>query len=403
MQASLAREHGLDGVDSAGARPKDSMARYSLALLTAILALILRGVFTPWLGPHNPYHTVWAAVVLAAWYFGLGPAILTTVASAVGVWYWFLPPGHTFLVNDPKEQIVGILGFLVMSGFIIALGEANRRSKERSAIEIRQRAATEKRLRARESELEALHSALADRVEERTMELNAAIAGLRQLSARLLQAQDDERRRLARELHDSVGQLLAAITMNLEILRSASLTPEAAAAVEENAALVDQISSEIRTMSHLLHPPLLDEVGLASALQWYIEGFSARSKIAVDLEIGGDFGRLPNDMEIAIFRMVQECLTNVHRHSGSDTGEVRLKRDAERVLIEIKDRGKGIPPDKQRVLNSSQQAGVGFRGMRERIQQLGGRLEIWSDEHGTSVKATMPIRKATPAFEREVA
>jgi len=403
MQASLAREHGLDGVESAPVRPQDSVARYSLGLLTAILALILRGVFSPWLGPHNPYHTVWAAVVLAAWYFGMGPAILTTLVSAVGVWYWFLPPGHTFLVNDPREQVVGILGFLVMSGFIIALGEANRRSKERSAIEIRERVATEKRLRARESELEGLHSALADRVEERTTELNAAISGLRQLSARLLQAQDDERRRLARELHDSVGQLLAAITMNLEILRGAPLTPEAAAAVEENAALVDQISSEIRTMSHLLHPPLLDEVGLASALQWYIEGFSARSKISVNLEIAGDFGRLSNDLEIAIFRMVQECLTNVHRHSGSDTGEVRLSRDAERVLIEIKDRGKGIPLDKQRVLNSSQQAGVGFRGMRERIQQLGGRLEIRSDERGTSVKATMPIRKATPAFEREVA
>ncbi|HVM92140.1 MAG TPA: DUF4118 domain-containing protein [Terriglobales bacterium] len=393
----------MDSAEEVRARPSGGVARYGFALGTALLALILRGLFTPWLGPHNPYHTVWAAVVLAAWYFGLGPAILTTLVSATGVWYWFLPPGHTFLVNDPKEQIVGTTGFLVMSGFIIALGDANRRSKERSAIEIRQRTATEKRLRARETELEALHSALADRVEERTAELNAAIAGLRQLSARLLQAQDDERRRLARELHDSVGQLLAAINMNLEIMRGANLTPEAAAAVDENAALVDQISSEIRTMSHLLHPPLLDEVGLASALQWYIDGFSARSKISVNLEIAGDFGRLPNDMEIAIFRMVQECLTNVHRHSESDSGEVRLKRDAERVVIEVQDKGKGIPLEKQRALNSSQQAGVGFRGMRERIQQLGGRLEIRSDEHGTSIKATMPIRKPAAAFEREVA
>jgi len=144
-------------------------------------------------------------------------------------------------------------------------------------------------------------------------------------------------------------------------------------------------------MSHLLHPPLLDEVGLASALRWYIDGFSKRSKISVRLEIAGDFGRLSNDMEIAIFRMVQECLTNVHRHSNSNTGEVRLERAAERVSVEVRDAGKGIPLEKQKTLRSSQQGGVGFRGMRERIQQLGGRLEIYSDERGTIVKAAMPV------------
>ena len=168
--------------------------------------------------------------------------------------------------------------------------------------------------------------------------------------------------------------------------------------------MVEQISSEIRTMSHLLHPPLLDEVGLASALRWYIDEFSARSKIAVNLEIAGDFGRLSNDMEIAIFRMVQECLTNVHRHSNSETGEVRLVRDSDRVWVEIKDKGKGIPLEKQLALSSSQRGGVGFRGMQERIQQLGGRLDIQSDENGTVVKATMPIAEIQePAINGEVA
>ena len=326
-QVSPTRERQWNGRQTDAPTPKEGVGaevgRYGVAILTAILALTLRGLLTPVLGTDDPYHTVWAAVVFAAWYCGMGPAILTTLMSAVGVWYWFLPPEHTFVVADPKAQFTGLAGFLILSAFIIALGEANRRSKIRSELEIRERIHTEERLRARERELEALQSALADRVEERTTELNAAIMGLRQLSARLLQAQDDERRRLARELHDSVGQLLAAISMNIQTVQSTPLEPRAASAAAENAKLIDQISTEIRTMSHLLHPPLLDEVGLASALRWYIDEFSARSKIAVNLEIAGDFGRLSNDMEIAIFRMVQECLTNVHRHSDSETGEVR--------------------------------------------------------------------------------
>ena len=406
-QASSTREREWDGTHiEAPAQPKPGVGvgRYGVAILTAIVALILRGLFSPILGTHDAYHMAWAAVVFAAWYCGVGPAIVTALISAVGVWYWFLPPGHSFAVEDPTVQATGTAVFLILSAFIIALAEANRRSKVRSEIEIRERTQTEQRLRARERELEALHSALADRVEERTTELNAAIAGLRQLSARLLQAQDDERRRLARELHDSVGQLLAAIAMNIQTVRSTSLEPVAAAAAAENVELVAQISGEIRTMSHLLHPPLLDEVGLASALRWYIDEFSARSKIAVNLEIAGDFGRLSNDMEIAIFRIVQECLTNVHRHSNSETGEVRLVRDAERVWVEVRDAGKGIPPEKQWALSSSQRGGVGFRGMRERIQQLGGRLEVQSDKHGTIVKATMPVEKiAPPALDREVA
>ena len=409
-QASSTRQQDWDGMQTVvPAPPKEAIGRYGVAILTAILGLLLRGLFSPIIGMHDAYHTAWVAVVVAAWYCGVGPAIVTTLMSAVGVWYWFLPPGHSFAVTDRKVSASGMAGFLILSGFIIALGEANRRSKMRSETEIRERTRTEVRLRARERELEALHSALADRVEERTTELNAAIAGLRQLSARLLQAQDDERRRLARELHDSVGQLLAAISMNLQTVLSTPLEPAAATAAAENSKLIEQISSEIRTISHLLHPPLLDEVGLASALRWYIDEFSTRSRIVVNLEIAGDFGRLSNEMEIAIFRMVQECLTNVHRHSSSGTGEVRLVRDAGRVWVEVRDSGKGIPIEKQKALASSQQGGVGFRGMRERLQQLGGRLEVQSDERGTIVKATMPVdtapveKIAPPVIKREVA
>jgi signal transduction histidine kinase len=404
MQASSTSQQEWDGTTTPVVSRKEGVSRYGLAILIAILGLLLRALLSPLLGVSNPYHTAWAAVVLAAWYCGVGPSILATLISLAGVWYWFVPPMRSLTVVDPRAQFTGLAGFLVLSALIIALGEANRRSKEKSENELRERIRTEKRLRARERDLEALHAAMADRVQERTADLNIAVEGLRQLSARLLQAQDDERRRLARELHDSVGQLLAALAMNIDTMRATPLNPAAKAALDENAQLVDQISTEIRTMSHLLHPPLLDEVGLASALRWYVDGFSSRSKIAVELEIAGDFGRLPDDMEIAIFRMVQECLTNVHRHSNSEAAGVRIVHERGQVRIEIRDAGKGIPIEKQASLATSQQSGVGFRGMRERIQQLGGVLEIQSDGHGTVVRASMPMtRFSGAAASKEVA
>ena len=181
------------------------------------------------------------------------------------------------------------------------------------------------------------------RVQERTAELAAANENLRDLSARLLKVQDEERKRLARELHDSVGQILAAISMNIAVVQaqSAKLDSPGARAVSENAQLVDQVSSEIRTLSHLLHPPLLEVAGLASALRWYVDGFSERSKIKVDLEIPSDFDRLPNDTELAVFRIIQECLTNIHRHSGSATAEIRIQQEGDRLRVQVKRQWEG--------------------------------------------------------------
>jgi PAS domain S-box-containing protein len=240
------------------------------------------------------------------------------------------------------------------------------------------------------------------RVSERTAELqekNREVMKqtdlVRDLSGRLLQIQDEERRRIARELHDSAGQLLAAIKMNISKLvrEKEKLSPSAAKCVEENANLVEQALVEIRTMSHLLHPPLLDEVGLESAIRGFIEGFAKRSKIDVNLVVAPGFERLSPDQEIAIFRVVQESLTNVHRHSGSRKAEVRLARRHGCIHLEVSDEGKGIPPDKQLDLNSPATLGVGFRGMRERIRQLGGTLQIHSRGHGTTVEATLPIEQ----------
>ena len=213
-----------------------------------------------------------------------------------------------------------------------------------------------------------------------------------ELASRLQQLQDDERRRIARELHDSVGQLLVAIGMNIAMVQSQAhkLDATAAKAVAENAELIEQVSREIRTVSYLLHPPLLDVAGLVSALKLYVDGFSERSKINVELDVPADFPRLSDAVEIAIFRMIQESLTNIHRHSGSATATIRIHQDGEQLLVQVQDAGKGIPKEKQWALPGSGRSGVGFAGMRERLTQLGGKLEIESDENGTIVRAILP-------------
>jgi PAS domain S-box-containing protein len=214
-----------------------------------------------------------------------------------------------------------------------------------------------------------------------------------EFTSRLQQMQDDERRRIARELHDSVGQLLAAIGMNIAVVQAQAhkLDSMGARAVSENATLVEEVSREIRTISHLLHPPLLDVAGLASALRWYVDGFSERSQIKVDLEIPSDFPRLSDDIEITIFRVVQECLTNIHRHSGSATAAIRVLREGNRLSIQVRDNGKGIPNDKQRELTASGRGGVGFGGMRDRLRQFGGTLDIQSDGTGCVVNAVLKV------------
>lgn len=365
------------------------LGRYGLAVLAGITALLLREMLSPLLGENNPYHTVWAAVVFSAWYCGLGPSIVTALVSVVGIWYWFLPPARSFALQDPKTAVPGMIGFLVFAGLIIALGETNRRSLARS--------------RWAEEQLRKAHDELERKVEERTTDLNSANESLRELTSRLQQMRDEERRHISRELHDSVGQLLAALSMNIGIVQRQSdkLDSAGACAVSENAAIVEQISREIRTISHLLHPPLLDVAGLASAIRWYVDGFSERSKIRVDLDIPEEFGRLSDEMEIAIFRMVQECLTNIHRHSGGTSAAIHMREEDHRILIEVQDQGKGIPLERQLDLGSSARTGVGFRGMRERLRQLGGTLEIQSDSRGTSVTASLPFQGSMSAARRK--
>lgn len=228
-------------------------------------------------------------------------------------------------------------------------------------------------------------------------------AALRGLSARLLRVQDEERRRLARELHDSTGQTLTALKIQLanlqQWLRTGERAPESFAQVN---ALADQALQEIRTTSYLLYPPLLEETGFCSAARWYVEGFVKRSNIQVRLHLAS-IGRLSRPIEIALFRILQETLTNVYRHSASRTADIRLNREANTAMLEVQDYGQGIPA---RLLDQFKRAGtgtgVGLAGMRERIEDLGGQLEIISAKPGTVVRATVPVAMA-PAGWSETA
>ncbi|MDQ6759990.1 MAG: PAS domain S-box protein [Acidobacteriota bacterium] len=227
-----------------------------------------------------------------------------------------------------------------------------------------------------------------DRTERKRVE-----QALHQLSGRLLELQDDERRRISRELHDTTAQNLAVLSMNLCVLKEATklLGQKPRQAVAESLSLTERCSQEIRTLSYLLHPPLLDELGLVSALRAYAVGFTQRTGVQIDLKIE-DIGRLPGEIETTLFRIVQEALTNVHRHSGSSRAEIRVVRDPKEVRLHVSDEGKGVPPESLELISEGASIGVGVAGMRERAIQLGGQLKIASSNKGTTITAILPLR-----------
>jgi len=218
---------------------------------------------------------------------------------------------------------------------------------------------------------------------------------LRNLSGRLLQLQDEERRRLARELHDSSGQSLVALQMNLSALsqRATQTDKEISRLIVDSQAILRQVVTEIRTLSHLLYPPLLDEGGLPVALQCYVEGLSQRSHLKIDLRTSSEFGRLDRELETTIFRIVQECLTNIHRHSGSSMASIALARDGGRIMLTIRDEGKGIDWELGGVREPLPPGlGVGLRGIAERVRELHGEFRMRSASPGTLVQVTLPVQ-----------
>ena len=246
-------------------------------------------------------------------------------------------------------------------------------------------------LKRAEENYRALAETLDAEVRARTDEVVQQSEQLRELSNRLLRTQDDERRHIARELHDSAGQIIAALGMNLGSLSQfAAENPGLAKTIDDSQALVEQLSKEIRTTSYLLHPPLLDENGLPEPIRWYVHGLMQRSGLTIDLNLAEDFGRLPHEMELALFRIVQECLTNIHRHSGSKTATLRLFRSDSGVGLEVQDEGKGIPAEKLDAIHA-QHSGVGITGMRERVRHFKGKMDIHSNASGTKILVMLPF------------
>jgi signal transduction histidine kinase len=221
--------------------------------------------------------------------------------------------------------------------------------------------------------------------EDRRIQLEKANTELQHLSSQVMSVQDAERRRIARELHDGVGQYLIAIKMSCEVaLRNRA---DADKSLQDSLSLLDRCTAEVRTISYLLHPPLLEEMGLTSAIPWYVQGFTERSGIAVDLDMPSRLDRLSQPLELVLFRVLQESLTNIHRHSGSETATIRIRLENGNVLLAIGDRGKGFG-NRNTETNKS---GVGIASMRERVREFGGDLKIDSQATGTTVTAVIPL------------
>jgi PAS domain S-box-containing protein len=267
--------------------------------------------------------------------------------------------------------------------------------------DISQRKRIERDLRESEERYRTLADALDTQVQFRTQELQRRNSELSKLSRRLMESQDVERRHIARELHDSAGQTLVALGMRLaELAQGAENNPAQARSIADAESLVQHLSQEIRTTSYLLHPPLLDECGLKFALNWYLEGLKERSGLDVELAMPEEFERLSADMELVIFRIVQESLTNVHRHSGSKTASVGIAREADKIMVEVVDHGGGMSPEKLTKIQS-QDSGVGISGMRERLRHFNGELLVESNGRGTKIYATL-LAKVLPAEEQVV-
>ena len=302
-------------------------------------------------------------------------------------------PGTIWIVSHDEEVkfdsedariMTGLAEFTSCALRLIRSSESQQSARLEAEKEIATRKNTEKSLMRTQAGLE--------------VDIDARTAQLQQLSVKLMNLQDDERRRLARELHDSTGQYLAGIQMNLNaLLRSGSgLIAAYKSRVEDCISMVNSCTSEIRTMSYLLHPPLLDEMGLRSAILMYVEGFAERSGIRVELEIPDDFGRLSSEMETALFRVIQQSLANVHRHSGSLVACLRIASDGESLTVEISDEGCGIPPETLKGFYSGTKlSGVGIAGIRERTKSMGGHFDIRSGEKGTTIQVRLPLVAST--------
>ena len=233
------------------------------------------------------------------------------------------------------------------------------------------------------------------RTKDREEQVQANAQSYRLMSARILELQDSERRRIARELHDSVGQFLVGLKINLSQMENGS-TMNSAKLLRETLDLTDYALQEVRTISHLLHPPLLEELGFLSAARWYVDEYGKRSQVQVALRIEESIGRLPREIEIALFRVLQESLTNVYRHAAAGLVDISIARRGELVVLTVADDGRGIPHEVLSRFDSGAAPGIGLAGMRERLAEFGGRMNVHSSSAGSVVEVTIPTSLCAP-------
>ncbi|HEX3106319.1 MAG TPA: sensor histidine kinase [Terriglobales bacterium] len=378
--------------------------RYGVALATAALAIILRWIFDPLLGHVAFYVTVYVAVAFCSVVCGYIPAIVSAIVGFIGIFYFFIDPRYSLSPTRPAE-IHGVVGWFFVCAVLIVLGENHRKQQFRLRQSIAALTSEASERQRAEAALQRAHHELENRVAERTRELTLTLnrlerealerkqaeEQLRQLSVRLMTLQDEERRHIARDLHDTTGQTLAAMKMTTALIQRTAAGPEMLRLLDDLNALTDEAVQEIRTTSYLLHPPLLDEAGIASAVQWFVEGFSKRSGIRVRCEIEENLHRPPRNHELVLFRVLQESLTNIHRHSSASATTVQLNATADHFILQIDDNGTGIPEESiKRFREAGRGTGVGLVGMRERVKELGGQLDIQSSSSGTTISVALP-------------
>jgi len=315
------------------------------------------------------------------------PLVLETIAKAI-------ESKNVFELEHRVIRVDGTLGWTVSRAVPLLDQDGEITEWFGAATDVTARKVAEESYRTLAETLDAEVRARTRELQERNNEILRQSEQVRELSWRLLRAQDEERRHIARELHDSAGQTLTVLGMNLAqfVQKTGRTAPEVAGEAETIQEMVQQLHRDIRTTSYLLHPPLLDESGLYSALSWYTQGLVERSALQIRLDISEDFGRLPSDMELVVFRLIQECLTNIHRHSGSKMASIRIARDAGQVTVEVCDQGTGMPPERLAQVQTGA-SGVGIRGMRERLRQFKGEMKIHSDSSGTRISVTIPVPK----------
>jgi signal transduction histidine kinase len=337
-------------------------------------------------------YSLFPLLIWAALRFGPhGSAASTIVVAAMAI-AWTAAGRGPFAMGDMNESLVHLqvfMGILAVSMLVFSAAVCERSRSDR-ALRLAH-GELEARIAERTLQLSDTNQALRVEVAERKQ----AEGALRQLSARLLNVQDEERQRLARELHDTTAQELAALSMNLAVVRQSPTPFDARTnrALQECATLSERCTRAIRSMSYLLHPPLLEEAGLPAAVRWCADGFGRPSGLSIDLDLPPDFGRLPLDIERTLYRIVQECLNNVQRHSGSRTAVIRLSRQGDRVYLTVSDEGHGMPDGVAERRTDMGSLGLGILGMRERVRQLGGTLTIDSTSHGATVRVDIHLHQ----------